>query len=63
MNDRCGITLAVDQGRTTGIYIKCFKIAVIQPNAFAVRAGYCQLTVNRLVLILKIRLLKLWFDD
>ena len=38
MNDRCGITLAVDQGRTIGIYIKCFKIAVIQPNAFAVRA-------------------------
>ena len=38
MNDRCGITLVVDQGRAIGIYIKCFKIAVIQPNAFAVRA-------------------------
>ena len=39
INDRFGITLAVDQGCTTGIYIKCFNIAVIQPNAFAVKAG------------------------
>ena len=36
-SDRCGITLAVDQGRTR--YIKCLNIAVIQPTAFAARAG------------------------